>query len=260
MTIDKPKMNIISLGAGVQSSVMALMSAKGQITPMPDCAIFADTQWEPEAVYEHLDWLESQLPFPVYRVTAGSIREKVLKPGYSDIPWHTSKGIGRRQCTKVFKLNPIRDKVKELAGVTHGRELAAGMIKMWLGISLDEVWRMKESQVKYMKNIWPLIDKEMNRNDCHQWFDREYPKHPGLVKSACIGCPLKGDAHWRDTQRDKTSWKDAIEVDRAIRDIREEKQFMHHSKKPLEEVDLRTLRELGQGDLFNEDCEGMCGV
>ena len=66
MTIDKQKMNIISLGAGVQSSVMALMSAKGQITPMPDCAIFADTQWEPEAVYEHLDWLESQLPFPVF--------------------------------------------------------------------------------------------------------------------------------------------------------------------------------------------------
>lgn len=37
-------MNIISLGAGVQSSTMALMEKHGEITPMPDCAIFADTQ------------------------------------------------------------------------------------------------------------------------------------------------------------------------------------------------------------------------
>ena len=40
-------MNIISLGAGVQSSTMALMAAKGLITPMPDAAIFSDTGWEP---------------------------------------------------------------------------------------------------------------------------------------------------------------------------------------------------------------------
>src|SRR5688572_3380034 len=38
-------MEIISLGAGVQSSTMALMAAHGEIQPMPDAAIFADTQW-----------------------------------------------------------------------------------------------------------------------------------------------------------------------------------------------------------------------
>ncbi len=32
--------HIISLGAGVQSSTMALMAAHGKITPMPKCAIF----------------------------------------------------------------------------------------------------------------------------------------------------------------------------------------------------------------------------
>ena len=77
-TISRPVENaalrVISLGAGVQSSVMALLAARGEIGPMPDAAIFADTQWEPAAVYEHLGWLESQLPFPVYRVTAGNIR------------------------------------------------------------------------------------------------------------------------------------------------------------------------------------------
>ena len=71
-------LNIISLGAGVQSSVMALLAARGVIEPMPDYAIFADTQWEPKAVYAHLDWLETQLPFPVRRVTAGDLRQNTI--------------------------------------------------------------------------------------------------------------------------------------------------------------------------------------
>jgi hypothetical protein len=41
------KLHVISLGAGVQSTTMALMAAHGEITPMPDCAIFADTGAEP---------------------------------------------------------------------------------------------------------------------------------------------------------------------------------------------------------------------
>jgi hypothetical protein len=32
-------LRVISLGAGVQSSTMALMAAQGEIGPMPDCAI-----------------------------------------------------------------------------------------------------------------------------------------------------------------------------------------------------------------------------
>jgi hypothetical protein len=47
----------LSLGAGVQSSTLALMAAHGEITPMPVAAIFADTQAEPASVYRWLDWL-----------------------------------------------------------------------------------------------------------------------------------------------------------------------------------------------------------
>ncbi len=57
MTHHPPIMHVISLGAGVQSTTMALMAAHGEIEPMPDAAIFADTGAEPTAVYEHLDCL-----------------------------------------------------------------------------------------------------------------------------------------------------------------------------------------------------------
>lgn len=42
------RLRALSLGAGVQSTTMALMAAHGEIGPMPDCAIFADTGWEPK--------------------------------------------------------------------------------------------------------------------------------------------------------------------------------------------------------------------
>ena len=50
---------------------MALMAAKGIIEPYPDACIFADTQAEPDAVAEHLEWLKTELPFPIYIVSKG---------------------------------------------------------------------------------------------------------------------------------------------------------------------------------------------
>lgn len=44
------RLRVLSLGAGVQSTTLAFMAAHGEIGPMPDCAIFADTHWEPKAV------------------------------------------------------------------------------------------------------------------------------------------------------------------------------------------------------------------
>ena len=70
---------VLSLGAGVQSSTLALMAAHGEVTPMPDCAIFADTGWEPKAVYDWLDWLEPQLPFQVTRVANGNIYDDQIE-------------------------------------------------------------------------------------------------------------------------------------------------------------------------------------
>ena len=62
----EPAMTILSLGAGVQSSTMALMAEEGAFGKKPDAAIFADTGWEPKPVIEHLKWLQTKLSFPVH--------------------------------------------------------------------------------------------------------------------------------------------------------------------------------------------------
>ena len=74
----EPSLTVISLGRGVQSSVRALMAGKGAFDRIPDCAIFADTHWEPPSVYDHLEWLKGQLSLPLYVVDNGrSLREDV---------------------------------------------------------------------------------------------------------------------------------------------------------------------------------------
>ena len=84
----EPSLTVISLGGGVQSSVMALMASKGAFDRIPDCAIFADTRWEPPSIYEHLRWLAGQLRFPLYVVDNGrSLREDVKAlPNHSGSP------------------------------------------------------------------------------------------------------------------------------------------------------------------------------
>ena len=157
--------HIISLGAGVQSSTMALMAACGEITPMPKCAIFADTQSEPKSVYVWLDWLEKQLPFPVHRVTAGSLEQtalnlKMTRGGRlftrSSIPFFTLSKDGKpgmvthRGCTQDFKINPVRKAVRRIAGIKRSQK-SVGVI-LWIGISLDEAARMKDSRDPWQEN------------------------------------------------------------------------------------------------------------
>lgn len=259
-------LRVISLGAGVQSTTMALMAAHGEIGPMPDCAIFADTQWEPQHVYDHLAWLEKALPFAVYRVTAGNIRQNasnginITGHSYQDIPWHSSKGLGRRQCTYKYKIEPIAKKQRDLLGYRPRQRIPDGSVEVWIGISTDEIPRMKDPRNKWQRNRWPLIEAGMSRQECLKWMrDNGYPTPP---KSSCIGCPFKTNAQWREMRdSDPVSWSDAIEVDAAIRDTRRLRQFMHRSLKPLNEVDLSTPAERGQVEFgFLQECDGMCGV
>lgn len=271
-------LNVISLGAGVQSSVMALMAAKGQITPMPDCAIFADTQAEPAHIYEWLDWLETQLPFPVFRVTNGDLRQAIFDACYSlnenttraaGVPFFTEStqrmGILRRQCTSEYKIKPVNKKLRELLGLKKGERAPKGevLVEKWIGISTDEIQRMKLPPEKWMTHRFPLIDKNMARLHCLQWMKKNgYNELP--QKSSCTFCPYHDRQTWLEIkQTDPKSWQDAVQVDHAIREgVHGSKQrlFLHRSSVPLEEVDLTDPNKDQVAFSFMDECDGMCGV
>lgn len=268
-------MNIISLGAGVQSTTMALMAARGEIGPMPDCAIFADTGWEPKHVYTHLDKLERELPFPVYRVSAGNLRSTIgaTRPRGNflvlDIPVYVANkgkpgGMTNRSCTRDYKIVPIQRKVRELVGLTRKRAPKTPIVQQWIGISLDETIRMKPNREPWINNRWPLIEMRMSRNDCLRWMERRGFDEPR--KSSCIGCPFHSDDEWRAVRADPDAWADVIEIDRSLRSQKpgafrlKGELYLHRSCTPLEDVDLSTAEDRGQLNLFLNECDGMCGV
>lgn len=270
-------MIVLSLGAGVQSSTLALMAAAGEVGPMPDCAIFADTHGEPKAVYEWLDWLEKQLPYPVHRASKGDLwksastvrrtRDGLRTYIPTGIPVFMQtgldKGIGKRQCTRDFKVDVITRECRRLLGMKRITKSAGVLVSMWIGISTDESQRVKESRQPWIKARWPLLEMGQSRGTCLEWMKaRGFPLPP---RSACTYCPYHDDQSWLALTDDE--FADAVQKERQLQaayaSTTEIKgvPFFHASRVPLDQVVFREK----EPDLFDEnslavECEGMCGV
>lgn len=273
--------HVLSLGAGVQSSALLLLSVQG-LLPKLEVAIFADTGWEPKEVYIHLDRLKAiaaDAGIPVVTVSNGNIRDQYLEGGrFASIPLHVidengHKGMVRRQCTREFKIEPIeRYMRRELLGLGY-RERAPRepQFHQWMGITHDEMVRAKQSRDKWKLHRFPflgdilhdpMLPKPWKRGDCIAYLEDQWPSLT-VPRSACIGCPYHSNHEWSRIKEDPESWADAVAFDKAIRTQKglEGEAFLHQSCRPLDQVDLRSDVERGQGLLsFMDECDGMCGV
>jgi hypothetical protein len=270
------QLRILSLGAGVQSTTLALLSTDGTLPPL-DAAIFADTGWEPPQVYAQLGRISAHLAtfgVPVHVVTNGNLRDRTLDPNsrFASIPYYTLPpsgkgpgGMGRRQCTKEYKLYPIQRRVRQLLGAAAPkyRTVPKGNhADQLIGFSTDELGRVRSggrAEVRYMTRVFPLLDLGMSRTDCIAYLDRT--GWSGWVKSACIGCPFHGNAQWRDLRdHHPEQWADAVAFDEAIRHGGASAQpldgtaYLHRSRVPLSIAPIdritRNERDPGQLDLF----------
>ena len=268
---------VLSLGAGVQSSCLALLAERGEYgLTKPDFAIFADTGWEPPAVYEHLNWLESQLSFEVVRVNNENIRDNLLRGRMPDgsrflgIPAFLANrdgtsGILRRQCTTHYKTNPIHEYLRNRLGIQPKRRAPINVqVEMWLGISTDEAIRQKPDREEWVTKSYPLIKLGFTRAQLINWFKKHYPDRE-LPGSSCIGCPYHTDSVWKEMkQNDPKSFQDAVFIDQALRNVPATKRavkgeaYLHRSRTPLAEVDFNDATSYS--DQMMEECEGLCGI
>lgn len=261
-----PDLRLLSLGAGVQSTVLALMTADGSL-PRVDAAIFADTGWEPRRVYDHLDRLADVLRaagIPLHRVSKGNLRHDSLDPQhrYASVPYFVrnpdgSEGMGRRQCTSEYKLAPIGRKVRELLGAAapdYRRVPKGRRAEQWIGFSTDEIHRVSDSDgVSYITKRYPLLDLGMSRKDCERWLKAR--GWGDTAKSACIGCPYHGNAQWRDLRDNHpVEWADAVAFDEAIRKGGARglplngEAFLHRSRVPLSIAPINRVTRREWGD------------
>lgn len=246
------------------------MAAHGEVEPMPAAAIFADTQAEPASVYKWLDWLEKQLPFPVHRVTKGSLEftaahVRISRDGNSytksAIPAFLTDGektgLLKRQCTGDFKIEIIQREIRRLR---ENKET----ISQWIGISTDEAHRMKPALLPYIENRWPLIEAGVSRDDCLRWMrDHSYPEPP---RSSCVFCPFHSNAEWQRLKDSEPAEFDrAVAFERKFQDAIKQTRirgrvFLHRSLVPLDEIDFTAKAGERQPNLFGNECEGVCGV
>ena len=280
----KKKLRVLSLGAGVQSSALALMIEKGEV-PMVDCAIFADVGAEPQLVYDHLEYLKTQLSYPVYKVQWRNLKEDIISASKGEFTAFTApffsknietdkKSMLRRQCTASYKIKPVQQKIRELLGYSKGERVQKDTkVEMLMGISYDEMIRMKVNTIKYIENIYPLVEKAIRRNHCIDWIEKNNYKTP--PRSACTFCPYHSNTEWKRIKENKEEWNEVILIDKMIREQEKYKNsksgsvkdllYLHRDCKPIDEVDFRSAEEKGQGNLFEDfgqldNCEGMCGV
>lgn len=277
-------LRVISLGAGVQSSTMYRRAALGDYGVVPDYAIFADTQQEPKWVYEQLDQLEHEFGdvIPILRATGGDLGE-MIKRGvnqtghrFPSVPFWVegadgTSSPGRRQCSREMKIDVIQRKVRDLLGLKK-RQRAKGrfLVEEWVGISTDEIQRAKPARYDWVVTRWPLLyDIPMNRQQCIEWTEANGYSVP--KKSACVFCPYRPAleySRWRDEEpelfEEACRWDDLIRSSFSgrLRGMRNP-SFILKARIPMRELPPTEELEGDDGkqmDLFNNECEGMCGV
>lgn len=265
----------------MQSTVMCLMAEQGAFPNRPDYAVFADTGWEPQSVYDTVDWLENQVSFPILRTSNGRNLRDDVRAGVNarGRPWMTlpvylqdkdgkETGINWRQCTQDYKIAPIQAKVREILGMKRREVISHDTaVEMWLGITTDEATRVKQSRNWWITHKFPLIDDmPMSREDCKEWFAVRYPNRE-LGRSACIGCPFRSSTSWADVmQKEPDLFQEAVDIDASLRTSQHNAghmfrklAFLHHRRIPLAEAVALDV-DKRESDPFNNECEGHCGL
>jgi len=264
----KYDLTYLSFGAGVQSTALLVCSNLGlHGVPRADVAIFADTGYEPQYVYDQLETMRKWSEIPVEVVSAGD--QSSRKSYKTIIPAFTltegQPGILRRQCTSNWKIEPIIKAARRHLGYSP-RQVIKKTARALIGISIDEAQRMKPARERWITNEWPLIDARLRRSDCLKIVGEVGLPLP--ERSACYFCPFHSTEEWRRLRdHHPEEWNKAVEYDREIRFSTragtDRPVFLHSKLVPLDQVLLdRPDKPLfpEEPDQFGNECEGMCGV
>lgn len=264
------KVRVLSFGAGVQSSALLLMCDRREIEPV-DFAIFADPGAEPAEVYAWLKHVKKHVKTPVHVAHRGSIVTEVAghwagrvrrcgQPPFFALDKAGKKGMLRRHCTKEYKIELVDREIRRVLGY-QPRQKMRHQVELLMGISSDEMGRMRLSTQKWKTNSYPLVDQNLDRAACIAYVEALGIGTP--PRSACYFCPYKSNAEWRHLKNNSPEdWDRAVKFDRLIRtsvspNLTSE-FFVHRSRTPLEHADLG---ETDAGEYSMQDeCEGMCGT
>ena len=182
---------ILSFGGGLNSTALLVYILKNKM-PL-DMVIFSDTGDEHDYTYESVKFYKK------YAEDHG-IRFDIVKStnNMSLYEYCYNKKITpsrmTRNCTKNFKITPMRQNITKVYGKRSPTVL-------YIGIAYEEIHRMKDSDVKYIKNVFPLCDAKIDRDGCTKILEDEGLPIP--KKSGCWYCPFKKKQEWIDMMKNE---------------------------------------------------------
>lgn len=232
-----------SCGGGTQSAAIAALIVRGDL-PVPDLAVIVDTEREKSSTWLYMtnviDPAVAKLGVVVHRIKKS---EFATVDVYSDsgrllLPVFAGDAKLPGYCSNEWKRRVIMRWLRS-QGVEQARN--------WLGLSTDEMKRVRAQAEKWFEPRYPLIELGMSRERC-RWLV-ESMGWPTPPKSACYMCPNHPNEGWRDMKKNYPADFIAAVVFEREMQVKDPHFFIHRSLTPLDQVDF----EDHQNQLFDND-------
>jgi len=173
---------VLSYGGGINSSALFFFLIERKL-PL-DIVVFADTGNEMQHTYDAVERMEKRcdrlgIQFVTVRSDKGKLYDYYMQK-------RAVPSFMKRDCTGKFKVAPIRKFLR----ITYGKDEKFGM---YIGISSEEWSRMRDSNVKYIKNIYPFCDYKIDREENKRILSENFFV---ASKSGCTGCVYNKRKEW----------------------------------------------------------------
>lgn len=177
---------VISYGGGVQSTALILLALeRWEVDEIVHVDLGdAESPQTREYVSYLRAWLRQAHQRDITVLERDLYGDMLANPQFTPVPWLGKDFMLRRQCTRQYKVEPIRRYLYETYPKEH--------IRLMLGISVDEYHRMRTSSYKRIEHAYPLIDERIDRQRCREIIARAGLALPG--KSSCWFCPYRSGA------------------------------------------------------------------
>ena len=209
--MNEPTLRVISLGAGVQSSVMALMASRGEFDAIPtrqSSPTLSGSRRRSTSISTGLT--AASLPIPGHWRRSSRDSDVAVKnisgQSFVEIPDHVeSRPEGKRTCPTAMtrpstRYDPIRKRGPPICwtfGLPILRKFRRAWVEQWIGISTDESQRMKDSK-DFDAGQPVAVDRAGYVSRRLQVMVRGALWGRNLPRSSCIGCisqRIEADRH-----------------------------------------------------------------
>lgn len=255
-------MKILSCGAGMQSTALALMSCENKMkrivhkeVPIYDAVIFCDLGLEPYWVKEQVEFIKNaceNAEIPFYEIESNLYQDYMNNFGrghVSSIPFWSVDENGKkakmhRHCTLDYKIALIEKFLKyNLLGYKKYQRLKKEDIQaheMHIGFSYEERKRISQDYSKLFVKKYPLIDMKWERAESYKYILEVW----GLdtKASACNFCPFHKNYFFMHLKENsKEDYDKTVAFDRMIGDMQpntaiRSKIYISRSRKRIEDL------------------------